>query len=362
MNILTLRPGHHRRQGHQDRLDIAAGLQAEDGAAIVEQVELDIAAAAHQLMLAVLLGPAFLHVAPDERRIDVEEGQSDVARKGEIALPIAAVEIIVEDAADAARLAAMLQEEIFVAPLLEARVIAGIVRVAGLLEARVEIARVRLDRPHRREVGAAAEPALRCGDEARVHVRGRYLGRAGMHDERDAARPEARILLRTRDLLAEFLGEGAVHGRDVDAGLLQHAAVQDRHLAAAALGTAFLGALPRLALEATGRPAGERAARELGLDRLEGGAQSVAQGREPGRGGGAMLGEQIGARAGCGGGHGSNPSVWRKASPRTMPAATATLIERKPGCIGMRMRASALSATSGGTPPVSRPIMILSLA
>ena len=47
------RPLHHRRHRGQDRLDIAAGAQAEDRAAVVEQVEFDIAAAADQLLLAL---------------------------------------------------------------------------------------------------------------------------------------------------------------------------------------------------------------------------------------------------------------------------------------------------------------------
>ncbi len=54
---MKLRPLHHRRHRRQDRLHIAAGAQAEDGAAVVEQVELDIAAAADQLLLALGLAP-----------------------------------------------------------------------------------------------------------------------------------------------------------------------------------------------------------------------------------------------------------------------------------------------------------------
>ena len=51
------RPPHLRRQRHQDRLDVAAGHQPELGAAVVQQVELDIAAAAHELFVALGLGP-----------------------------------------------------------------------------------------------------------------------------------------------------------------------------------------------------------------------------------------------------------------------------------------------------------------
>ncbi len=58
----ALRPAHLGRQRHQDRLDIAAGHQAELGAAVVQQVELDIAAAAHELVLALGGRPRLVHV------------------------------------------------------------------------------------------------------------------------------------------------------------------------------------------------------------------------------------------------------------------------------------------------------------
>jgi hypothetical protein len=50
-------PSGERRQRHQDRLDIAAGLEPELGAAVVEQVEFDIAAAADELMAPLFVGP-----------------------------------------------------------------------------------------------------------------------------------------------------------------------------------------------------------------------------------------------------------------------------------------------------------------
>src|SRR3546814_12833887 len=85
-----------------DRLDVAAGLQAEQRAAVMQQVELDVAAAPNQLVASLRLGPAIVHVPLDEARVDVEECLSDVAGEGEVGLE-AAVEIVVEDAADAAR-------------------------------------------------------------------------------------------------------------------------------------------------------------------------------------------------------------------------------------------------------------------
>ena len=77
------------------------------------------------------------------------------------------------------------------------------------------------------------------------------LGFHGMGDQRDAGGPEARVLLGAGHLLAELGRELAVHGRGVDADLLEDAAMHHRHDAAAALAVV---ALPRRALEAAGRP------------------------------------------------------------------------------------------------------------
>ncbi len=65
----SLWPLHLGRQAHQDRLDIAAGLQSEQRAAIVQQVELDVATPADQLVLAIRRSPARAHAAADDRGI-----------------------------------------------------------------------------------------------------------------------------------------------------------------------------------------------------------------------------------------------------------------------------------------------------
>src|SRR3546814_14977448 len=101
------------------------------GAAVVEQVELGVAAAADKLVAALLLRPGLRHVAAHQRGIDRQEGAADVLGEGEVGLPVAALEVVVDDAADAARLAAVGAEEVFVAPLLEARQVVGVVAVAG---------------------------------------------------------------------------------------------------------------------------------------------------------------------------------------------------------------------------------------
>src|SRR5581483_2328617 len=101
-------PAHERRQGHQDRIGIAARPETEHRAAVVEQIELHIAAAADQLPAALLLAPALVEVAADDCGIDAEEGLADVPGEGEVGAPVAAVEVVEENAAGAARFLAVL--------------------------------------------------------------------------------------------------------------------------------------------------------------------------------------------------------------------------------------------------------------
>src|SRR6202043_2513758 len=110
---------------------VAAGLQTEHGAPVVEQVELDVAAAADQLVAALLLGPGELHPLPHNGREHGEESLADRADEGEVALLVAAVEIIEKDPADTSRLSPMLEKEVFVAPCLEALITVAAVGCAG---------------------------------------------------------------------------------------------------------------------------------------------------------------------------------------------------------------------------------------
>src|SRR5690606_4924671 len=118
------RPLHLGWHAGQDRLDIAARLQPEHGAAVVEQVEFDVAAAADELFLAVRLRPVLVEVPTHEVLVHDEEGAADILHEGEVGVPAAllgrAFQPVEEDAADAARLVAVRQEEILVAPGLEA--------------------------------------------------------------------------------------------------------------------------------------------------------------------------------------------------------------------------------------------------
>ena len=86
-----VRPAYLRRQAGQDRGDIAAGLQAEDGAAIVKQVEFDIAATADELFVAVAVGPVLVEIGAHEMAVDDEEGAPDILGEVEVGIPAALV-------------------------------------------------------------------------------------------------------------------------------------------------------------------------------------------------------------------------------------------------------------------------------
>src|SRR5262249_50190759 len=142
---------------------------------------------------------------------------------------------------------------------------------------------------------------------------------------------------------------------DIDPDLLKHPAAHDRHLAAAAFAGFGIGPGPSLPLEPPRRQFRAGAGQFI-FQPFKCLAGAVAQGTEPT---GCIfaviwwIGAHDAARLIDG-----LPAVtcsWRIASPATIAAAMATLRLRRPGRIGMTRRASAAAATSGGTPPLSRP-------
>ena len=169
--------------------------------------------------------------------------------------------VVVEDAADAARLLAVRQEEIVVAPGLEARIVGRVVAVAGRRATRR--GRPRASSTAAGDRGASASGRRRRRTSPCVVTSMRvFICTAGtrglcMCATRLMPRgPEARILGGARDLRAEVRAELAPDGRDVDADLLEHPAVHHAHHAAAAVAAILGRALPWRALEPPGRPVG----------------------------------------------------------------------------------------------------------
>ena len=281
--VRRLRPAHLGRHAHQDGLDIAAGFQAEQRAAVVQEVEFHVAAAADELVVAVRLGPGAAHAAAHDGRVGVQEGKAHVPGEGKVLGGAFAVQVVVEDAAEAARFVAVREVEVAVAPRLEFRVVAGVVPVAGGLEAGVEGGGVLLRGggfgAHGRDVTAAAEPAMGGDDHARVHVRGRDVRALRVGDQADAGGPESRVLGRAGHAGAHLGAELAGDDGDVHADFFEHAAVHQPDGAAAF----EAGPLPWRPFETAGRAiAAQHAA--LILDGFERGTQPVAQAGEPLRG------------------------------------------------------------------------------
>ena len=148
---------------------------------------------------------------------------------------------VVEDAADAARDVAVGKEEIVLRPFREARIEGRVVRGAGGPQPGVEGFGVLVIGDGRVEVGAAAEPALGGGQEARVHVDGGHMRIGHVRDQADPGGEEAGVFLGAVDACGELGREAAADGRDVDADFLEHlvrssARVRRRRRAAVGVG------------------------------------------------------------------------------------------------------------------------------
>ena len=155
--------------------------------------------------------------------------------------------------------------------------------VAGALEGGVEIRRIGLGfrcfGRHGSEVPPAAEPGIPRHDEARIHMRGRHARALHMCHQRHTCRQKAWVFLSARDLLAEFGGEFAKHGGDIDPHFFKNPALHDGHDPPAAFRP-----FPGSAGESPRRQAGMRARGQIILNRFKGGAKPVPQFLKPGAG------------------------------------------------------------------------------
>ena len=183
-----------------------------------------------QLRVALRVSPVHSPPRLDDRQIGRQEGPADILGQGKIGLPVAAVAVIHEDPADAARAPAMGNEEILVCPGLQL----GIKRLAmrgqvarlhgvemlgilGIFDAGVQ-------------VGPAAEPpGMRGPEHPRIHVDGGTVRVLHMRHQADPRGPEARIAFHPRHAarghrLLRRRAQVAIDGGDIDADLLEHPA------------------------------------------------------------------------------------------------------------------------------------------
>ena len=245
------------------------------------------------MLFALRLRPGFVEIVAHDLRINGEKAFTDIAGEGEILVPAAvigiagAVEVIVENAANAARLIAMRQEEIFVAPFFVARVIGDRMPFAGAAHRRMESLRVgivlraaRIE--HGRQIGAAAKPRLGGDDKARVHMHGRHIRIPWMRDQRNAGGEKARILGGAGNLLGEFRLESSKYRRTMHAGFFEDAAVDHAHAAAAAGRAIMIAAFPTAEIKASRLLSlGRKGACRCILQRLESSADAQLQSFEP---------------------------------------------------------------------------------
>src|SRR5690606_11775968 len=142
----------------------------------------DVAAAPIRLPVALALAIRHGKPAFEYGRIGVEKAVAHALLQAEAAGKVGRVQIIEENATDAARLTPVLEIKVFIAPLLVARVMVGAERRERVAANAVEMRSVLLEPVVRREVHAAAEPpdgrtgvpGVR-GKEAHVHVHGGYV-------------------------------------------------------------------------------------------------------------------------------------------------------------------------------------------
>src|SRR4029077_11471453 len=78
------------------------------------------------------------HPGPHNFRVCDEKSVTDGAKKREVALPVAAVEIVKKDPTGAARLSPMLDKKVFVAPCFEAAIARAVVGRASAGESSME--------------------------------------------------------------------------------------------------------------------------------------------------------------------------------------------------------------------------------
>ncbi len=165
--------------------------------------------------------------------------------------------------------------EIVFRPFGKALVISRIVRGAGSAKPGVKVLGVLRIGDRRIEIGAAPEPGFAGDQEAGVHMDRGHMRVGHMRHQADARCAKTGVLGgRTVDGGGEFGRETTAHGRDIDPDLLEHPALHQPAGAAAGIVIALLLALPRGVVECGVRPG-------LAFDRLELGANRVAQLFEP---------------------------------------------------------------------------------
>ena len=186
----VIAPAHLRRQGHEDGLGAPPGLEAEEGAAVVDQVEFHVAAPAVFLEGPFPLAPGQPLAPLDDRQVSGQIVVTDAFQEVETAGEAPRVQVVEEEATDTPGLLAMAEKEILIALALEARIDLRAEGQAGGAGDPMPVHRILHKAVVGRQVEAAAEPPDRCRvrllrhKETHVGMGGGDVGIAGMDHQR----------------------------------------------------------------------------------------------------------------------------------------------------------------------------------
>src|SRR5262249_20806539 len=148
---------HQRRKTHQNRFRSAARFESKDRPTIVEKIEFDVAASTIQLILTLAFTVRLIHSSSCDWKVCVQKSVPHIVNEGEVLFTLS-LQVIEENAPDAAHLAAMLECEIFIAPLLESWIELGVVAIASLLDGSMKVPSVFVDRVIGSEIHSTAKP------------------------------------------------------------------------------------------------------------------------------------------------------------------------------------------------------------
>src|SRR5262249_21393988 len=111
LRLEIVNPADKGRKAHQNRFGPAPGFQSRNSSSIVQEIELNIAASAIELILTFTIGIRLNHAPLGDRHVGIEKRVADVADECKVPLTIP-FEIIEKHTADTAHFTAMLQGEI----------------------------------------------------------------------------------------------------------------------------------------------------------------------------------------------------------------------------------------------------------
>lgn len=102
--MVVIHPAGGKGEGHEDGLDASPSLQAKGCAAVIDEVKLDVAAAAELLPLLLLRGEGIVLVLDNEGAVGLDNAVDAVCGELEDRLGILVVQVVEKDASQATSL------------------------------------------------------------------------------------------------------------------------------------------------------------------------------------------------------------------------------------------------------------------